>query len=145
MIVRRAQPEENDAIHAMVQIIVDETFADLFPSGVPIGEANWLSAWVALSGEAILGVSMTKDEWLSDLWVRRDSRRLGVGARLLAKGETEIASRGHNTFRLRVVKSNVSAVQFYRSQGWTVGREFPHEKFNHPMLEMVKSNGTIPP
>ncbi len=128
----------------MVQTIANETFADLFPSGVPIGEANWLAAWVALSSEAIVGVSMTREEWVSDLWVRRDSRRLGVGAQLLAKAELEITGRGYDTFRLRVVKSNVPAVQFYLSQGWIVGREFPHEQFNHhPMLEMVKPSRAI--
>lgn len=56
-------------MHALVQAIADETFAYLFaPSQVLIGEANWLSAWLALSGEEIVGVTMTRDEWVSDLW-----------------------------------------------------------------------------
>jgi ribosomal protein S18 acetylase RimI-like enzyme len=138
--IRRAHPDENNVIHDMVQIIANETFADLFPSQVPIGEANWLPAWVAVSGERIVGVTMSKEEWVSDLWVRRDSRRLHVGAKLLAQAELEIADRGHSVFRLRVVKSNLPAVQFYLAQGWQVGREFPHEKFNHQMFEMVKRN-----
>jgi len=78
------------------------------------------------------------------LWVRSDSRRLGVGAKLLAQAELEIRGRGHETFRLRVVKSNIRAVQFYESQGWRVRREFPHENFGHAMLEMTKSGRTIP-
>jgi ribosomal protein S18 acetylase RimI-like enzyme len=140
IVIRRARQNENNSVHALVQAIADETFAYLFASSVPIGEPNWISAWVAISGEEIIGVTMTQDEWVTDLWVRSDSRRLGIGAKLLEQAELEVRSRGHETFRLRVVKSNVQAVQFYESQGWRVHREFPHEKFGHAMFEMTKSN-----
>lgn len=140
IVIRRARPNENNSVHALVQAIADETFADLFaPSQVPISEPNWISAWVAVSAEEIVGVTMTRDEWVSDLWVRSDSRRLGIGAKLLAQAELEIRSRGHEKSRLRVVKSNIQAVHFYESQGWRVRREFPHEKFGHAMFEMTKS------
>ena len=143
IIIRRARPNANNSVHALVQAIADETFAYLFgPSQVPIGEPDWISAWVALSGEEIVGATMTRDEWVSDLWVRSDSRRLGIGAKLLAQAELEIRSRGHEICRLRVVKSNIRAVQFYESRGWRVHREFPHEKFGHAMFEMTKSNRT---
>ncbi len=139
IVIRQARPDENSAVHQLVQTIADETFAYLFSTPqVPIGEADWFSAWLAISGEEIVGVTMTRDEWVSDLWVRSDSRRTGIGAKLLAHAEREIRSRGHETFRLRVVKSNTQAVQFYQSQGWRVQREFPHEKFEHPMFEMIK-------
>jgi ribosomal protein S18 acetylase RimI-like enzyme len=141
IVIRRAQPGENDSVHALVQAIADETFAYLFaPSQVPIGEANWLSAWLALSGEEIVGVAMTQNEWVSDLWVRSDRRRIGVGGELLAYAEREISSRGHDSLRLRVVKSNTRAVKFYQEHGWKVQREFPHEKFGHTMYEMTKSS-----
>jgi ribosomal protein S18 acetylase RimI-like enzyme len=145
IVIRRIMPIENDSVHALVQAIADETFAYLFaPSQVPLGEANWLSAWLALAGEEILGVTMTRDEWVSDLWVRRDSRRTGVGGALLAHAEREIRSRGHDALRLRVVKSNTRAVEFYQNRGWRVQREFPHEKFGHTMFEMIKSSETLP-
>jgi hypothetical protein len=68
-VIRRALPSENDSVHAVVQTIANETFAYLFaPSQVPLGEANWLSAWLAVSGGEIVGVTMTRDEWVSDLW-----------------------------------------------------------------------------
>lgn len=139
--IRRAKPRENHSVHALVQAVADETFAHLFaPSQVPIGAANWLSAWVAVSGEEIVGTTMTRDEWVSDLWVRCDSRRLGIGRELLACAEREIRSRGHDTLRIRVVKSNTRAVEFYQNHGWKVHREFPHEKFGHTMFEMTKSS-----
>ena len=145
IVIRRARPHENSAVHDLVQTIADETFAHLFASPqVPIGEANWFSAWLAILGEEIVGVTMTRDEWVSDLWVRSDSRRSGIGTKLLAHAEGEIRSRGHDTLRLRVVKSNAGAVQFYQSQGWTVNREFPHEQFGHAMLEMIKLSTSAP-
>lgn len=144
IVIRQARPDEGRSIHELVQIIADETFAYLFANRqVPIGETNWLSAWLAISGEEIVGVTLTRDEWVSDLWVRNDSRRTGIGAMLLANAEREIRSRGHETFRLRVVKSNTRAVQFYESQGWRVHREFPHEKFGHLMFEMIKSGAPV--
>lgn len=145
ILVRRARPSENNLVHALVQAIADETFALLFASSqVPIGEPDWISAWVAISGDEIVGVTMTRDEWISDLWVRSDSRRLGIGSQLLAQAELEIRGHGHQKLRLRVVKSNIRAVHFYESHGWTVRREFPHEKFDHTMFEMTKSDQTIP-
>ena len=87
-----------------------------------------------------MGLVMTRDEWLSDLWVRLDSRGTGIGRKLLAHAEGEIRDRGHDTIRLRVVKSNIRAVHFYQRYGWKVYREFPHEKFGHMMFEMTQSS-----
>ena len=141
IVIRRVKPIENDAVHAFVQAIADETFAHLFASSqVPIGEANWLSAWLALSGEQILGVTMTRDEWVSDLWVRRESRRTGVGGKLLARAEREVRDRGHDTIRLRVVKSNTGLSIFIN----TTLESSPYEKFGHTMFEMTKTSETLP-
>lgn len=128
-------------MHAMVQAIADETFVGLLSTPhVPIGAANWFNAWVAVSNDEIVGVTMTTDDCVNDLWVRRDTRRLGIAAKLLAHAEAEIRGRGHDTFRLRVVKSNTVAMRFYHCQGWAVHREFPHEKFGHAMYEMRRAN-----
>jgi hypothetical protein len=71
IVICRARPSENTSVQAFVQAIADETFAYLFPrSQVPIGESNWLSSWLGILGEEIVGVTMTRDEWISDLWVR---------------------------------------------------------------------------
>lgn len=140
-LVRKVESDEQDSVRALVRTVADETFGALFaPSPVPLDDMDWSPAWVAVSNAKIVGVVLTRQEWISDLWVLRESRKRGIGRRLLAQGEAEIASRGHGTFHLRVVKSNTVAVQFYLQQGWNIGREFPHERFNHLMLEMVKSN-----
>jgi ribosomal protein S18 acetylase RimI-like enzyme len=142
VVVRKPQPHEYDSVRVLIETAANETFRDLFaPDPVPLKfkDEDWLLAWVAVSDVKILGVTITSHEWVSDLWVLREHRRQGIGSRLLAKGESEIAGRGHNTCRLRVVKSNTIAVQFYLSQGWQIAREFAHEKYHHAMLEMAKS------
>jgi ribosomal protein S18 acetylase RimI-like enzyme len=140
--IRRPRPHEYNAVRDLIETVATETFRDLFaPNPVPLEfkAEDWPLAWVAASGAKILGVIITHQEWVDDLWVLEDYRRQGVGRRLLAHGESEIAARGCQTCRLRVVKSNLVAVRFYSHQGWRIAREFAHEKYHHPMLEMTKS------
>jgi ribosomal protein S18 acetylase RimI-like enzyme len=125
IVIRRVTPSENDSVHALVQAIADET-------------SHTYSRLLRRRS------TMTRDEWVSDLWVRRDSRGTGIGGALLAHAEREIRGRRHDTLHLRVVKSNTRAVEFYQNHGWRVQREFPHEKFGHTMFEMIKSNEMLP-
>jgi ribosomal protein S18 acetylase RimI-like enzyme len=142
VVIRRPQPDEYDLVQALIEIVATETFGDLFaPNPVPLKfkDEDWPMAWVAVSDAKILGVIITSQEWVDDLWVLREHRTQGVGSKLLAQGESEIAARGCQTGRLRVVKANLVAVHFYLRQGWQIVREFAHEKYHHPMLEMAKS------
>ncbi len=142
VVVRRPQSSEYNSVRALIETVVHETFKDLFaPNPVPLEfkDEDWPLAWVAVSDDKIVGVIITNQEWVSDLWVFREHRRQGVGSRLLAQGEAEITARGHQTCRLRVVRSNAVAVQFYLSRGWQIAREFAHEKYQNAMLEMAKA------
>lgn len=141
IILRRPLPGEYGSVQALIETVATETFRDLFaPNPVPLEfeDEDWARAWVAISDEKIVGVIITNQEWVSDLWVFREHRRQGIGSKLLAQGEAEIAARGHQTCRLRVVRSNAVAVEFYRGHGWQMAREFAHEKYHHPMLELAK-------
>jgi ribosomal protein S18 acetylase RimI-like enzyme len=123
-----------------VQTVVDEIYGGLWaPAPLPIDEEDWSLAWVAVVDTRIVGMVLTSGEWISDLWVLRENRGCGLGQRLLAQGEAEIAGRGRGAFRLRVVKSNANAVNFYLRHGWRVQREFPNERLPVTMLEMAKS------
>lgn len=127
-------------MRALIWTVANETFGDLFaPNPVPLKleEEDWSLAWVATCDSKIVGVLLTREDWISDLWVLCESRRHGVGRRLLTQGESEIAARGHQSCRLRVVKSNTVAVQFYLGQGWQIAREFSREKYHHAMLELA--------
>ena len=142
VVIRRPQPHEYGSVRDLIEIVATETFKDLFaPNPVPLEfkDEDWPLAWVAVSDAKILGVIITNQGWVDDLWVLREHRRQGVGTRLLARAESELAARGCQTCRLRVVKSNLVAIQFYLRQGWQIAREFAHEKYHHPMLEMAKS------
>jgi ribosomal protein S18 acetylase RimI-like enzyme len=141
--IRRVRPHEYYLVRELIEIVVTETFEGLFaPNPVPLKfeDEDWPLAWVAASSDKILGVVITHEEWVDDLWVLREHRQQGVGSRLLAQGESEIAARGFAACRLRVVKSNLVAVKFYSRHGWRIAREFGHEKYHHPMLEMAKSS-----
>jgi ribosomal protein S18 acetylase RimI-like enzyme len=123
----------------VVQTVVDETYGGLWaPAPLPVGEANWQLSWIAVLNAKIVGMVLTSEEWLDDLWVLRENRGRGIGQHLLAQGEAEIAARGHRTLRLRVIQSNAAAIAFYHKHGWRTACEFPHEKFPVTMLEMFK-------
>ena len=98
VVMRRPQPSEYGSVQALIETVANETFKDLFaPNPVPLKfeDEDWPLAWVAVSEEKIVGVIITNQEWVGDLWVFREHRRQGVGSRLLAQGEAEIAARGH--------------------------------------------------
>jgi GNAT superfamily N-acetyltransferase len=142
LVIRRPQASEYTSVQILIETVANETFKDIFaPNPVPLEfkDEDWPLAWVAVSDEKIVGVIITKQDWVDDLWVLREERRQGIGSKLLAKGEAEIAARGYKTCRLRVVRSNAVAVQFYLNQGWQLAREFAHEKYHHAMLELAKS------
>ncbi len=139
-IIRKPNPGEEPCVRSVVQTVVDEIYGALCaPAPLLIDEEDWSAAWVAVVDARIVGMVLTSDEWISDLWVLRETRGQGVGKKLLAQGEAEITARGRTPFRLRVVKSNALAVSFYRRQGWRVEREFPHARLPVTMLEMTKS------
>ena len=138
--IRRPQPQELNSVRAVVQTVADEVYGGLWaPSPLPIDDEGRELSWIAVVHGAIVGVVLTRGEWLDDLWVLRGARGCGVGKRLLAQGEAEIVGRGHGTLRLRVVQSNAAAIEFYHRHAWQIAKAFPHEKFRITMLEMFKS------
>ena len=142
LVIRRPRASEYGSVRILIETVANETFKDLFaPNPVPLEfkDEDWPLAWVAVSDQKIVGVIITNQEWVDDLWVLREERRQGVGSKLLEKGEAEIAARGYKACRLRVVRSNRVAVQFYLNQRWQIAREFAHEKYHHAMLELAKS------
>jgi len=142
LLIRSPKADELDSVRAVVQTVVDETYGGLWAAPpLVIEEEDWSSALIAIDGKRIVGVILTRDEWISDLWVIRENRGRGVGQELLAKGESEITGRGLGTLRLRVVKSNAAAVRFYVRNGWRAKREFKHEKLPIEMIEMIKTPG----
>jgi len=122
-----------------VQTVVNETYGGLWaPPPLHIDEEDWSLAWIGVLHATITGMALTHREWLSDLWVLREFRGIGIGSLLLARAEAEIAESGNPCARLRVVQSNTTAQAFYAAHGWAAKREFPHERLPIVMIEMEK-------
>lgn len=143
MLIRRPRPDELAAITAMVRSVVTETFPGANPADIDrLGADDWSPGWIAVAADgSIAGVTLVTEEWIDDLWVARAHRSHGVGALLLAHAEVQIAALGHSEARLRLV-SNAAARKFYAQHGYTVVREFDHERFkDRKMVELEKKLG----
>ena len=139
---RHPQPEECVDVQAFVQTIVDEVYGGLWAQPpLPIGLEDWSDSWIAVDSDGFIGVVLTRGGWLEDLWISAGSRGRGVGSHLLGRAENEIAHRGIHTARLRVLSLNQIAIGFYRSRGWQVCGERPHERFPVLVTEMQKHLG----
>jgi GNAT superfamily N-acetyltransferase len=105
VLIRRSQPAERHSIRALVESVLNEVYGGVWTqSPLSADEEEWALAWVAVSGTTIIGMVLTHEEWISDLSVLREQRGCGVSRLLLLQGEAEIADRGYQTLRLRVVK-----------------------------------------
>ena len=82
VLIRRPQPEEHDSVRALVQTVVDEVYGGIWaPSPLPIDEERWHLSWIAVLDTEIVGVVLTGEEWLDDLWVLRENRGLTASFR----------------------------------------------------------------
>jgi ribosomal protein S18 acetylase RimI-like enzyme len=145
MIIRHPELSEHEHIHQFIKSVVNEIYGGLWSaSPIEIENQNWSDAWVASSETEIVGVLLTKEEWIDDLWVRQDHRGRGVGTKLLQYGEAEVAGRHYEVSRLRVVKANRNAISFYIKHGWNIEKEFRHETLPIEMFELSKRSARSP-
>jgi GNAT superfamily N-acetyltransferase len=138
-VVRPATAADLPAIERLVLEVTREIYGHLFDHDVPQPEGKWSKALVALQDARIIGVIVADDDWIEDLWIAAPYRGSGVGSRLLAAGEQQIAARGHAVAHLRVVADNEPARRFYAARGWTQTEAYPHERWGFPMLDLIKS------
>lgn len=59
------------------------------------------------------------DAWLEDLWVCDAARGAGVGRALIEAAAAEARGRGARRLELDVAEGNASALELYRSCGFT--------------------------
>lgn len=81
--------------------------------------ANLSDARIAVEGPVVLGLCMTKENELYQLYVSRSARGLGVAQALIRDAEARIRAAGHNTAWLACAIGNERALRFYEKQGWT--------------------------
>jgi GNAT superfamily N-acetyltransferase len=138
VVVRPATAADLPAIERLVFEVAREVYGHLFHHDVPRPEGKWSKALVALQDGRIVGVIVADDDWVEDLWVAAPYRGSGVGSRLLAAGEHQIAARGHGVAHLRVVADNERARRFYAARGWAETSPYPHERWGFTMLDLIK-------
>jgi GNAT superfamily N-acetyltransferase len=141
IMIRHPELTEHDDVHRFVSSVVNEIYAGVWStSPIEVESQDWSDAWIVCSGPEIVGVLLTKDEWIDDLWIHKDHRGQGLGTRLLQYGEEEIARRQYEVSGLRVVKANQTAISFYIHHGWRIEKEFRHETLPIEMLELTKQS-----
>ena len=139
--ITQRHPDESELaeVKAFVQEVVDETYSGLWSKApIAICESDWLRSWIVTEGSVIVGVVLTLDGWLEDLWIAKSCRSQGLGAQLLLRAESEIAQSGFEVAKLRVVSTNTRAISFYELHGWQAEDKYPHEQFPIFMVEMRK-------
>jgi GNAT superfamily N-acetyltransferase len=137
-VIRRASEHDLAAIEQLVASIASEVYGHLFQGAPPRPEGNWAQGLLAKQGDLIIGVMVADDDWIEDLWVASDFRGQGLGSRLLAAGERQIAEGGHELGYLRVIAENQDARRFYARHGWSEAAIYPHERWGFGMIDMIK-------
>ena len=111
----------SDAQRAVAQRLIDEIDKfNLDRTGIAAFH-EMLSVETDDSGELVAGVygwSWGGTCWIEALWVREDSRRRGVGSRLLATAEEE--ARRHGCEQLALETHSFQAPGFYARHGFEV-------------------------
>nr|WP_253913376.1 GNAT family N-acetyltransferase [Pseudoruegeria sp. HB172150] len=69
-----------------------------------------------------LGLCITREEQLHQLFVAAEARRSGLASRLLADAEARLKAEGVRRSWLKCAAGNERAAAFYRTRGWTVAR-----------------------
>jgi GNAT superfamily N-acetyltransferase len=127
VIIRAARPEDAPSVAAVWQAAWHDGHRGHVPAAlVEARDAAYFAqrarellarVTVAEDGE-LLGVLIVQGDELQQLMVTSAARGRGVGARLLAEAERQVAAAGHAEIWLAVVPGNATARRFYEARGW---------------------------
>src|SRR3990167_7047644 len=102
MQTRKAVIADLPQLKECVQASLEATYGGLWSSEpLSVWDDDWTNARIACIDGRIVGVGLTRDDALSDLWMHPAAQGLGAGTRLLAELEQEIFARGFAFARLR--------------------------------------------
>lgn len=139
IILRQAEPNDFEQISNLVRDVTREKYGHLFLDEL-MGSPDlnsWKRSWVAVD-DSVVGVGLSNDDYIDDLWLRSQYRGRKIGSELLSILESQIGKSGHLQARLRVVAENEAARRFYGRHGWQELRTYPHEKWRFLMIDMQK-------
>jgi GNAT superfamily N-acetyltransferase len=138
VVIRSACAADVTVIEQLVLDVVRDVYGKLIPGDAPPTAGRWSCGLVAEVADRIVGVVVSDDDWVEDLWVAREYRNRGIGAMLLTAAERQIAERDYAEAQLRVAAENLDARRFCATHGWAETVSYPHEKWGFAMVEMVK-------
>lgn len=98
---------------------------------------DWLSpgsdaqVTVAEHDGHVIGYSTVVGHELLHLFVDPDHAGRGLGRRLLAEAEGQMADAGHRSFELHTMVGNAPAIGLYRSAGWQMTDQLIHSDDDH--------------
>ena len=142
MQIRKCRRSDVEGIRSLVAAVVCEVYGWMLPAGFEADrDTDWEPGWVVDSAGDLVAVMLTAKDRLEDLWIEKGHRGRGLGERLLAIAEQEIAARGFARARLRVVAENTAATEFYVRHGWREDHRYPHERHGFDMVDMSKELG----
>jgi len=118
LLVRPVLHSDLDAVSGLEKLCFKDPYPPYFIS--QLAEANPETFLVAITNEALVGYAVV-DRWsgynhLISIAVHPDSRRRGIGRRLLAALEERLEK--GRLVRLEARKSNLPAIELYRGQGF---------------------------
>ena len=129
IVIRRAGPEEAQALAEVHRAADWETYAPLFgPAAKRIDAEATLERWrealargdivlAAIDTDRVVGVAHIEGDLLRALYLLASHHRQGVGRRLLTTALALAAARGLTSVRFNVVENNDRAVAFYEALG----------------------------
>jgi ribosomal protein S18 acetylase RimI-like enzyme len=134
-------PDDLDQISSIVLEVTREKYGHFFSNELMVSNDpnSWKGSWVVADNNVIVGVGLSNDDCIDDLWLRSQYRGRNIGSDLLSILESQIEKSGHLQAKLRVVAENEAARRFYRRQGWQELKTYPHEKWGFLMVDMQKA------
>jgi GNAT superfamily N-acetyltransferase len=117
--VRRAKPEEGDAIAALYRRTAEREWDFLYPHTPQEDRAFFArvlaacTVWVAEEDGAIVGFLAVRPGWIEHFYVLHEQQGRGIGRSLIAR-----ALKGRRRVRLWTFQRNARSRAFYRRQGF---------------------------
>jgi GNAT superfamily N-acetyltransferase len=146
--IRPARPADAAALRA----ILHETYAStwlpqLTPAAVQAFHhedrpaayvaARGLAFWVAERAGEVAGFVDWEGDFINALHVRPRHARTGLGGRLMAKAEAEIARAGHAAARLETDTFNLTSQAFYAARGYREADRYPDTEWNSGLTTLL--------
>jgi ribosomal protein S18 acetylase RimI-like enzyme len=86
---------------------------------IPYYSCSYLEGLVAYYANDVL----KKDAYLTLIIIDKKKQEEGLGKLLLKASISDLINRGYSNYRLKVVKSNVNAIEFYKKYGFNIENE----------------------